>query len=167
MNTVEEWRRAVAFPRYEVSNLGRVRSLFSGGSKTPRETPHVKKQRIGSTGYFETWIGGRPRPVHVQVCLAFHGACPDGHECAHVDGDALNNWAGNLCWKTPLENNRDRILHGTIVRGEEHHFHRLTESEVRIIKASLESGAKIARQFGVDRNTVYRIRSGETWRHVA
>ena len=55
-------------------------------------------------------------------------------------------------------------------RGERVNTARLTESQVREIKARIAGGegdASIARSYGVGRNTVNRIRTEVSWRHVA
>lgn len=43
------------------------------------------------------------RKVATLVCGAFQGPRPDGHEVTHLNGDALDNRAENLVWRTPAE----------------------------------------------------------------
>ncbi|MFJ8687387.1 hypothetical protein [Micromonospora wenchangensis] len=55
-------------------------------------------------------------------------------------------------------------------RGERINTARLTEQQVRDIKARMFNGASnavLAREFGVDESTIRRIRTGTNWRHVA
>lgn len=105
-------------------------------------------------------------PVHFVVCRAFHGPRPEGMVVRHLDGDSHNNHADNLQWGTQLENEADKVLHGTVVRGERHPYARLTEDQVRAIRGSSGSNTELARLFGVAPTTIHNARSGRTWKHV-
>lgn len=43
---------------------------------------------------------------------------------------------------------------------------KLTEADVRAIRASNENNSALSRRFGVDRKTIRDIRSRQTWRHI-
>ncbi len=43
---------------------------------------------------------------HILVCTAFHGECPEGYECDHINGSKLDWSADNLRWVTKEENIR-------------------------------------------------------------
>lgn len=102
----EEWR-ATGINGYEVSNHGRVRSL-------PRKRTRGGILRPGiSSGYQMLSLGGRSRLVHRLVLVAFRGPCPEGLECAHLDGNRFNNALANLVWVTKTENEAHKRLHGT------------------------------------------------------
>jgi hypothetical protein len=112
-----DWRDIPGHPGYQASDDGRVRSVdrvvvdkngrrmrWRGAELTP--TPDVH-------GYLRVAVPGSPRPVNRLVCMAFHGAAPDGRpHAAHRDGDRLNNRPGNLYWATRSENERDKVRHG-------------------------------------------------------
>lgn len=49
-------------------------------------------------------------------------------------------------------------------RGEQAPWSKLDEAAVREIRESAESGAELARKFGVSGTTISRVRRGETWR---
>lgn len=115
----ERWRPVVGYEGlYEVSDLGRVRSLdyvdargrlWQGG---PRKShPNVR------SGHPQIHLGrhGRRRMayVHRLVLLAFVGPCPPGMEACHNDGNPTNNTLANLRWATRADNNLDRVRHGT------------------------------------------------------
>lgn len=55
---------------------------------------------------------------------------------------------------------------GTLPTGENHHSAKLTEHDVRDIRASNELGIDIAKRFNVSGKTISRIRRFETWRDV-
>jgi hypothetical protein len=164
--TPEEWRPAPGFPAYEVSSLGRVRNVRTG---------RVLKLSIGTNGYYKTRLSDRTVFVHRLVCEVFQG--PPGtyidalgrtltREVCHRDGDKKNNAADNLGWSTHLDNMRHMIRHGTRPVGERHGQAKLTEADVRAIRASNKSQDALAREFGIGQPTISNIRSGKRWSHL-
>lgn len=122
----ETWRAVVGFEgSYEVSDLGRVRSLARevecrsrNGSRFVRNIPgKIKATKRHPFGYHELQLyrdGKRTDAlVHALVLTAFVGPCPPGQECCHRDGDPSNNALSNLRWDTRNENHRDAVRHGT------------------------------------------------------
>ena len=68
------------------------------------------------------------------------------------------------------ENVNDAIAKGRWTMppsGEQHHSAKLTESDVRAIRATAGSHAVVARQFGVSKRLILLIRKGRIWRNVA
>lgn len=126
---------------------------------------------IGRHGYrrFNRYDAGQhsQHSVHVAVCETFHGARPDGMWAAHDNGDELDNRAENLAWKTAPENEADKVEHGTRAEGERHGCHKLTEDQVRAIRASGTRTGTLSRRYGVSDTTIKDIRSGRTWRCLA
>lgn len=107
--------------------------------------------------------------VHRLILLAFRGPCPTGMEGAHLNGNTKDNRIENLAYKTKLENEADKIAHGTRPRGEHVGVSRLTAGRVRLIRSDLRKGItaiKLAEQYGVNPSTISQIRHGKTWRHV-
>jgi DNA-binding GntR family transcriptional regulator len=70
-----------------------------------------------------------------------------------------------LSWKTPSENQMDRVVHGTSNRGEQHPLAKLTEADVRAIRRLGQKlpSIDIATRFGVTRECVRDILSGLRW----
>jgi hypothetical protein len=129
----EIWRSIAGRPGYEVSDLGRVRSLDRVVTKMQRGRPvqHRLRGRVlrqGRTrgGYLTVSLAGRSVHVHRLVLEAFVGPCPAGRQAAHRDGNKLNNSVGNLRWATPRENNADKLRHGTALFGIRTHNGRKT-----------------------------------------
>jgi hypothetical protein len=124
----ETWRPIPGHSGYEVSDLGRVRSIDRAVIKMTRgrPVPHRLKGRVlkpGTTGrgYLMVVLGhGGATYVHHLVLQAFVGPRPDGHEAAHGDGNRTNNRLVNLRWATPKENAADRYRHGTVMFGSRH-----------------------------------------------
>lgn len=108
--TAEQWLPIPGFEgRYEVSNLGRVRSRT-----------RVLKPSAGSTGYPHVSLpdssarsGFRVHYVHALVTLAFLGPRPEGQQVRHGDGDRTHCALANLSYGTPVENEADKKRHGT------------------------------------------------------
>ena len=106
---------------YEVSDLGRVRSIerlvsYRGG--TPRRIKsRILRQHTDKFGRKEVTLSvdGRSslRRVHRLVLAAFVGPPPPGTECCHNDGDPANNSLGNLRYDSHSANMLDKQRHGT------------------------------------------------------
>jgi HNH endonuclease/NUMOD4 motif-containing protein len=126
----ETWRPIAGRDGYEVSDLGRVRSVDRVVRRPQRGRivdVHYKGVMLrlnpNSAGYLNVNLGrNRPAHVHSLVLEAFIGPRPAGYQAAHADGDKLNNAAANLRWATPEENNADKARHGTILRGARNHY---------------------------------------------
>lgn len=106
---------------YEVSNLGRVKSLSRsfvnrlGVERTVRGRVLVLaiNRREGRPQVTLCGSGKqRIEYVHKVVATAFYGPKPDGMVCRHLNGDPADNRAVNLRWGTPKENSQDRVSHG-------------------------------------------------------
>ena len=157
----EQWRPVVGMDgRYSVSTFGRVRS-----------EPHVHtKGRILSAspknGYKRVRTALGELYVHVAVLEAFIGPRPPGQEARHLDRDRWNAALSNLAWGTPVENQADKRRHGTQPRGAKVASSKLTEDDVRAIRASREKGVVLARRYSVNQVTISNIRHRVIWRHV-
>jgi hypothetical protein len=100
-----EWRPA-SFPFYEVSEHGDLRLLVD---RSNRLAGTILKGSVKKHGYreYKIWIDGKGIHIraHREVLLAFIGLPPTpDHQCAHWDGNPLNNHYSNLRWATPAEN---------------------------------------------------------------
>lgn len=104
--------------------------------------------------------------VHVIVCETFHGPRPPGMQVLHGDGDPWNVAAGNLRWGTQKENESDKVDHDRRAWGVRHGMHRLTEDDVRAIRASSESSGALSLRYGVTPDHIGSIRARRCWRHI-
>ena len=172
---IEEWRSIPGCHGYEASSLGRIRSLdrwvtYKNGIR------HFYKgatlQPVPCRSYLVVNLGrARCKRWHVIICTAFHGPKPTPlHQCAHWNGDPHDNRPGNLRWATPKENKADQARHGTHPIGAQHYKARLSEGDVRAIRAMRSSGMilkDIALHFGVSLNHIHRIANNQSWKHLA
>lgn len=169
--STEAWNPLVGFEgRYEVSNLGRMRTL----SMYRRSgTGRVLRPWSTSRGYLSVSLrtpgGRRSVSVHRAVLAAFVGPCPVGMEVAHGNGNKQDNRLSNLRYATPRENIRDREAHGRTARGSRNGSATLDEAVARTIWKLRESGLsaeEVAHLACVSGDAVGAIWRGETWRHV-
>jgi hypothetical protein len=163
----QEWRPAPGFEdRYEVSNLGDVRSLYF-------DPPRLLKPYPDKDGYpvVALWRDQERTQMnlHRLVAETFHAARrnPLHKEVAHLDGHRLNCKAENLKWVSKVENQSHKRLHGTHLAGERHPRAKLTIEAVREIRASPGARAALARRFGVSPYAIDDVRSGKSWRSVS
>lgn len=175
----EAWLPVLGYEgHYEVSNLGRVRSLDRktyrrnrGGTLCERiERGKLLATPPNALGYPRVHLSKEgvrwKTAVHILVCEAFHGPRPPGTEAAHKDSDPTRALADNLRWDTPKGNSADRIGNGTSPVGERHPRARLTEADVLAIRASAEPGAVLAERYSIKQGTVYHIRAKRLWKHL-
>lgn len=173
---IEKWLPAPAYEGfYEVSSLGRVRSVDRVVTRHYRDGRTTTVTRCGQTmkfdyrdGYATVRLQANRRTfkayVHRLVCEAFNGPCPEGKSiAAHNDGDFTHNWSENLRWATEAENQRDREGHGTHNRGERSHLAKLTWDDASEIRRSGEPTSLLASRFGVTPANIRMIRRGATW----
>lgn len=119
----EVWVPLPGWPIYEVSSLGRIRSIdrisFEKGGRTCRRRGYIRKLYTNPVnGYLVVSIGNNgkwsTRAVHVLVALAFHGPKPSANSVVrHLNGDKYDNRPENLAWGTMSDNNFDLVVHGT------------------------------------------------------
>lgn len=122
--SIERWLPIPGYEGlYEVSNLGRVRSLDRIDVAGRRLRGNVMKLashgRVSNNGRSyrvvtlcrdgTVWKAG----VHRLVLLAFAGEPAEGQLTRHLNGIHDDNRLSNLKWGTGTENNLDTVLHGT------------------------------------------------------
>jgi hypothetical protein len=142
-DSVESWRPVVGFEgSYEVSNWGRVRSLWVDKARVrrPRRCPLVLTAHVNPETLYHsvTLVRGKGQHVtknaHSLVLEAFVGPRPDGHVGGHRDGNGSNNRLSNLAWITYVENESDKRRHGRSPVGERNPFAKLTVDLVRAMR---------------------------------
>ena len=176
----EEWKKVSGFEEfYEVSNLGRFRSLpkvvngrwgdtrYKGKLITPTKHSH---------GYGVLSLVGEDGKVsvraHKYVAIAFCDN-PEGKPCVnHIDGDKMNNRADNLEWVTHSENTIHAYKTGLMSgkSGSQSHNSKLNDGDVKNIRR-LVTGAHfrrdlLAKYYGVSRSTVSDTINRRTWKHI-
>lgn len=173
--TIEEWRPVMGYESlYEVSSIGRVRSLgrvvtypFRGGTKTITKSPRILSPETDKDGYRRVALADsdgkvKHHPVHRLMGIAFIPNPAGLPQVNHIDFIRANNVLTNLEWITPKGNTQHSLKDGRYAKG-------LTKEIVLIIRsrhAAGERAADIGRDFGLGHDTVRKIILRERWSHV-
>lgn len=118
------------------------------------------------SGYSKMLVSGKDSTASRYICERIHGAAPTpAHEAAHSCGDRACVNPNHITWKTPVENNADKLIHGTHNRGERHSLVKLTEQDVREIRLlkGVESERALAARYGVSNTAIHLIYRRKNW----
>lgn len=145
--TEEIWKDVVGYEGYyEVSNLGRVKSVARWIYRRGL-SPHWVKERLLETGKTAKHVSLckqgkiKNRVISILVLEAFVGPRPEGMQCCHFpDRDRSNNRLDNLRWDTPKENYADSIKQGMQRKGNSHGMAILDDRKVRRIRKMHATG---------------------------
>lgn len=122
----------------------------------------------GSRGYGSLCIGGRTQEAHRVICEEINGPPPTPeHQAAHRCGQGKQGCIApnHLSWKTPKENEADKLIHGTMARGERQGSSKLNREEVLAIRklSGSMSHRLIGEKFGVSKGLVSYIIARKRW----
>lgn len=174
---IEEWRDIEeSFGIYQVSNLGRVKSLkrtcmtYQG----PRTVPEKILKQILNRGYPQValTINGKiySRRVHRLLAIAFIPNPENKPTINHKNGITTDMSLDNLEWSTFGENNLHACQTGlrTGKKGSKHGGSKLTEKDVIEIRGFdlSKSYTQIGVMYGISAPTVCNIRKRKTWTHI-
>lgn len=161
---------------YSVSNKGRIRSLTRkiptrlGSARTMIVRGRIMRCEPQAATYRQVRLCRdgkcKTRTIHTLVAASFIGEHGAGKQVRHLDGDPLNCCVSNLCYGTQLQNNQDKIRHGTSNRGQRNARSKLTETQVREIRKLKKQGWKrsqLARAFGLAPASIQSITSRRNW----
>lgn len=166
---------------YEVSNLGRARSVArlvlhrsrSGNMVWGKRGGTMLVPTMGTTGYLRLTLSNLPRrghvKLHIAVAAAFLGTRPQGHDVAHLDGDPTNCVASNLVYATRKQNMAHAIEHDTIKHGEGCHLSKLSAATVIDIVSRRKMGetmSAIAKTCGTSQPNISKIMAGGSWGRI-
>lgn len=124
--------------------------------------------RRNNMGYGQLKRDRKSQLVSRLVCVETHGLPPSiQHHAAHVCGNGHLGCVNprHLIWKSPAENQADKIIHGTSNRGNKHWAAKLSEDDVRNVRQLVmtHSQAYVADMFSVSRPTINAILKGRSW----
>lgn len=175
-NWKEKWKTIVfddkisKNKKFEISNYGRIKQYSNS------EVKLVKKTYIN--GYqnlpLKQAVNGKQtsRYVHRLVAEHFLEKPEDGYCVVHLNYDKTDNRTQNLKWV----NKQGKIAHLDKNPRYKNSIRRtntkLTEAKVRLLKRKLNDPNRrtrlkmIAKQFGVSKMQLHRIKTGENWGSV-
>lgn len=167
--------------KYEVSNLGRVKSL----ERTSRFNRKIKEKilapREHTGGYLRVQLSRKDFYIHRLVAETFIPNPENKSQVNHIDGNKRNNRVDNLEWNTPLENNlhairtglnkKDRDFMIKIANCENHkkamiRKRKLTDEQILEIRNSKESEYKLAETYNVCRSHIHNIKVFKIYKDV-
>ena len=170
---------------YEISNLGRVRSLDkirNAAINNVSETVirgRIMKQKSDKDGYLSVKLThpnskGKHLRVHRIVATSFICNPESKPQVNHKNGIKSDNNAVNLEWCTLSENRihayNTGLQSSESKKGELNNFSKLTESDVTYIKRNYIQNVTpyriFAEKFNVNVCTIGAIIRGITWKHI-
>lgn len=164
--SLEKWMNIYGYGGdYQVSNLGRVRSIKYGDYR-------IRKTFIAGKGYecIDLCKNGKPVKVYVHRLVASQFIKNENKECTevnHKDGNKLNNKADNLEWVDGVSNMkhaREKLGFTNMQSAK------LSEKDVVLMFRKYKSGnymiKDIAKEFGVHSKHASSIFRGRFWKHL-
>lgn len=165
----EEWRAVPGFEGlYEVSSLGRVRSLDrvvwcegpAKGRYPSRKLGRMLRPGRMASGHLSVVLGREAGSVcvHSLVLAAFVGPQPKGSDARHLNGYADDNRVENLEYASRSRNSQDKKWHKHRPSG-----YKLRPDQIQAIKKALGPygmGVILAERYGVAGTTISAIKTG-------
>lgn len=171
INIPEVWKDT-EYEFYQVSNLGRVKSLKFGKERILQAGTHVHGYKFYC---LYTGTGRKVVTAHSLVCAAFIGPRPEGKIILHKNNKPHVNTIFNLSYGTPRDNWLDSVKAGTAFIGIQNvgvanQHAKLTEADVERIRELYATGnfiqAELGAMFNVSGPAISKIVNRKVWAHV-
>ena len=125
--------------------------------------------KIGWHGQWRN-ADGKIEPTHRAAWRLFKSQIPQGSHVLHRCDNPICVNPNHLFLGSQADNARDMWTKGRakpgVSLGERHGMSKVTESMVREIRTSSESGVSLSRRLGITPTTVCDIRKRRTWDHI-
>lgn len=163
---MEIWKDCVNLPFYQVSSLGRVRSLARVVISKNGVAKNIKGRilALGNLNGYKTFAVFSPSVksylVHREVLKSFVGMPPEGMQCCHENGIRHDNRLENLRWDTPYNNTHDKYKHKTMLANQNHPMAKITDKQALEIKLSKLPTKTLMAIYGLSKSHTESIRAG-------
>jgi len=148
------------FPNYRANAQGTIINYSTGRALTP----------IIKNGYCVVRLSKNNKvynkSLHRLIYEAFNGKIKHGMHIHHINGIKTDNSINNLKECTPKYNNDNRLF---LRRGSDVNTSKFNESQIMEIREKRASGMnnqQIADMFNVNKSSIRRIVTGESWSHL-
>lgn len=157
----EIWKPVIGFDGlYEVSNLGRVKSIKFNKEK-------ILKPQDNGRGYLTVHIRNfeydKKHYIHRIVAETFLEKKDGKNEVNHIDCNKNNNCLNNLEWCTKEYNFIHKMINQRQPKGEESGNSKLTEKDILEIRKSSVNSYELSKIYNVSREHILRIKKKKTW----
>ena len=170
----EEWKSIPGYPRYEVSNMGRVRSY------TSKRNPGKVLKQTKLKGYmYVNLVEGEERTTNKTKRIAVHRIVaqafvpnPTGRNRKHVDHIIPVSMGGkptanNLRWVTPKENAANKLTQLNRQRATEERKKKVYQYDENLtLIATYPSTAEAARELGKSQGNITSCTTGALPRYL-
>lgn len=177
----ELWKPVKAYEgAYEISNLGRLRSLDrwvnSKNNSKALKKGKLKKPTLNQYGYYTVRLFKNQKAknysMHRLVAEAFIENPKNKPQINHIDGDKQNNKAINLEWCCASENMKHAYKLELIERkqGPDANGAKFTRNQIRKIRYLHDikkyTQVKLSKMYGVSNSIICRIVNRVTYQNV-
>jgi hypothetical protein len=172
----EIWKDIIGYEGiYQISNLGRVKSLsrIVNRSNSPMRTKEKIVQTNKWKKYHEVdlYILGKRKKfyIHRLIAIYFIPNPRNLKQINHIDGNKGNFDISNLEWSTQSENIKHAhdFIGINVPKGEKHFSSKLTDDIVKEIRATKNPNqVHLGKKYGVSPSTIRYILTRKTWKHI-
>jgi hypothetical protein len=103
----------------------------------------------------------------ILVLESWVGERPEGMWANHIDNNPGNNALENLKWQTALSVTQTGARN--LPQGSNRYNAKLTELQVKQIRLKRRAGMsfpKLSAEYGLTKDSIWKLCSGRTWKHV-
>jgi len=178
MENKEIWKPIKGFEGYyEISNMGRVKSLermvpsgILGFHRKQNEI--ILKAAQDGYGYLFVCLHKnnlkKYKKIHQLIASAFVTGEKKGLQVNHKNGIRTDNSPENLEWITPKENTWHAIMILGKKRSKENHWkHKITATQVEEMRELYKTGKysqiELAKRYGIHRGQLSKICNHKSW----